>query len=56
MIPKLSGIICANFPCRKTGSDTCFGAWHSGCFKQTNDNEFPVLSVNDLDDSLVDEE
>ena len=40
----------------KNGEHTCFGAWYSQCFKQTEDDDFPVLSVNDLDDSLVDED
>ena len=56
MIPKLSGVICGNFGCKKNGDNACFGTWHSHCFKQTEDDDFPVPSVNDLDDSLVDED
>jgi hypothetical protein len=33
----------------------CSGAWHGKCFVQDVNDKFPVLQVQDLDDSLVDE-
>jgi hypothetical protein len=37
------------------GRKTCNGAWHGTCFVQDAADKFPVLQVQDLDDSLVDE-
>ena len=56
MIPKLSGITCGNFGVRSNGGIVCHGAWCAMCFRQHPKDKFPVLKVQDLDNSLVDEE
>ena len=56
MIHKLSGITCENCGVRSNGGEVCYGAWHATCFYQHAKDMFPVLAVNDLDNSLVDKE
>ena len=51
----MSGIICGNFGCRKNDNKECRNAWHGSCFVQDEQDKFPVLQVQDLDDSLMDE-
>ena len=40
---------------RSNGDRLCQGAWHGPCYTESPSDNFPVLSVQDLDDSLVDE-
>ena len=55
MIQTYSGVVCANFGCRVNGVELCFGAWHAKCFHQSKEDKFPVLSLSDLEESLIDE-
>ena len=55
MIPSYSGVVCANFGSRTNGVELCFGAWHAKCFHQGREDKFPVLSLSDLEESLIDE-
>ena len=55
MMPNYSGVVCANFGCRVNGIEPCFGAWHAKCFHQAKEDKFPVLSLSDLEESLIDE-
>lgn len=32
----------------------CNGSWHAECYKQSEDDMFPVLRANDLDDAMID--
>jgi hypothetical protein len=31
----------------------CYGAWHAGCYRQKDEDNFPVLQAKDLDDSIL---
>ena len=54
-IPLSSGIICGNFGCRETEGSVCVGAWHRSCYQQHVKDGYPVLSIMDLNDSLIDD-
>jgi hypothetical protein len=57
VIFKLSGVICGNFGCDcGLGLGTCLSAGHSKCYKQHVQDNFPVLRMQDLDDTLTLEE
>ena len=49
------GIICANFGCRDNLGSLCKSAFHSHCFQQGENDEYPVISLRDLNNSLVDD-
>ena len=51
----MSGIICGNFGCRENRGSVCKGAFHGHCFQQGETDRFPVISLRDLDNSLVDD-
>ena len=51
----MSGIICANFGCRINVESVCVSAFHGHCFQQGKTDQFPVLSIRDLDNSLIDD-
>ena len=54
-MPPLSGVICGNFGVREHQGKLCQGAWHGKCFRQHHLDRYPVLHMQDLDDSLIDE-
>lgn len=49
-----TGIVCANYGCRRGAGPMCSGAWHAKCYRQFEHDPFPVLNANDLDDAMVD--
>jgi len=54
LIAQGSGLLCANFGQeRGTGIPICKGAWHGKCYRQAENDAFPVLEAEDLDDSML---
>lgn len=51
-IQKLSGIVCANYGCRKNGSRVCLNAWHGSCYIQSEYDNFPVFDMKDIGESV----
>jgi hypothetical protein len=52
LIAQGSGLLCANFGQeRGAGIPICKGAWHGKCYRQAENDAFPVLEAEDLDDS-----
>ena len=49
------GVICGNYGLRSHQGKMWNGAWHGKCFKQHTLDRYPVLSRQDVEDSLVDE-
>jgi hypothetical protein len=54
LIAQGSGLLCANFG-KERGAriPICKGAWHGKCYRQAENNVFPVLEAEDLDDSML---
>jgi hypothetical protein len=53
----MGGVVCANFGMnRGIGQGNCRGAWHGHCYVQHPKDNFPVLAVSDLDQSIVNDE
>ena len=55
-IPMTFEITCETFGCRDNGNGLCRSAWHAICFRQLKEDNFPVLLVNDFDNSLINDE
>ena len=53
LIKAHSGVICANYGLRQHKGRLCLGAWHGKCFYQHEDDNYPVLGMQDLDDALI---
>ena len=51
----MSGIICANFGCREFNGQLCQSAWHGNCYVQGELDKFPILTLADLEDSIIDD-
>ena len=47
-------MLCANF-CQERGAGipACKGAWHGKCYRQAENDVFPVLEAEDLDASML---
>ena len=57
VVPKLQGIICANFGLKRGANKRlCLNAWHGSCYKAHPKDKFPTLKTQDLEDSLIDDE
>ena len=46
-------MLCGNFGLRRSCDPVCNGAWHGQCYTQHANNQFPVLQVHDLEESLM---
>jgi len=46
--------VCANFGETRGLGPPCRGTWHAKCYRQFDNDKFPVLKASDLDDSMVD--
>jgi hypothetical protein len=50
----LRGIVCVNFgEPRSPTTPICDGAWHAECYRQKDEDNFPVLQAKDLDNSIL---
>ena len=47
--------MCGNFGLSRGRAGKCTRAWHALCYVQDDRDRFPVLSVRDLDDALMDD-
>lgn len=56
-MPKLQGVTCANFGLnRGPGKRVCMNSWHGSCYRAHPKDQYPILTTQDLEDSLVDDE
>ena len=53
MVPATSGIICENFGIVRYLRVRCAGVWHAVCYTKHNDNNFPKMGRDDIDDLLM---
>ena len=49
----ISGVICGNFGLERIPGYRCSGVYHAKCYRQYDDNRFPVLGDDNSDDSLM---
>ena len=49
----ISGVICGNFGHERIQGYRCSGVYYAKCYRQYDDNRFPVLGDDNVDDSLM---
>ena len=49
------GIICGNFGICENQGQLCQGVYHARCYRQHEQDAYPVLAIQDLDDSIMDD-
>ena len=55
IIPGWYGIICGNFGSRENQGMLCQSVYHAQCYRQHKCDQYPVLAIQDLDDSIMDD-
>ena len=55
-VNKMSGLICGNFGINRTDGYICKGLWHAKCYRQHENDNFPVMYTANLDDCILDDE
>ena len=49
-------LICVNYGAKRGVTlSACRGAWHGRCYRQLAEDGFPVLEIQDIEDSVVDD-
>ena len=52
-VKAISGVICGNFGHEQIQGYRCSGVYHAKCYRQHDDNRFPVLGDDNADNSLM---